>query len=98
MASAAAVGADAARSPLGNNIGEDGGNAGEITSGIYAKDESIPDVNGDVEDSDEDLPANPSRGHRPARPVDNEEEEGNDPLDLFGDEEDEPDGEREKAA
>ena len=100
MASAAAVGADAARSPLRNDIGDDGGHAGEITSGVYSKDESIPDVNGDVEDSDEDLPANPLRGHRPARPVndDDAEENGNDPLDLFGDEEDEPAGEREKSA
>lgn len=93
MASAAAVAADQARSPTRNDIGEDRGLPGEIKSGIYSKDEDIPDANGDAEDSDEDLPANPLKGHRPTRRAnddDDEEEENN----LFGDDE----AEREKPA
>ena len=82
MASAAAVGANEARSPLGNNIGEDDGYPGEITSGIYPKDE-IPDVNGEVEDDDEDdLPTNPLRGRKADRAA------NGDTLDLFGDDDD----------
>ena len=97
MASAAAVAADEARSPLGNDIGEDRGLPGEITSGVYSKDEDIPHVNRDSEDSDEDLPANPLRGHKPARRAndDDAEEEG---LNLFGDEDGEAAGAQEKPA
>jgi hypothetical protein len=97
MASAAAVAADEARSPLGNDIGGDRGLPGEITSGVYSKDEDLPDLNGDTEDSDEDLPANPLRGHRPTRRTnddDADEEENN----LFGDEEKEAAGEQMKPA
>lgn len=95
MASAAAVAADQARSPVGNDIGEDYGKEGEVTSGVYAQDEEQPDVNGNVDDDDEDedLPSNPiARGAKRQRPpngadVDDEgEEAGGD--DLFGDEED----------
>lgn len=91
MASAAAVAANEARSPLGNDLGEDEGRPGEITSGIYSKDEDLPDVNGETDDDDEELPSNPLRGHRPRRAVNgdaNEEEGGGDPLNLFGDDED----------
>lgn len=85
MASAAAVGANEARSPLGNNIGEDYGYSGEITSGIYPKDE-IPDVNGEVDDDDEDeLPTNPLRGRKADRGA------NGDTLDLFGDDDDDDD-------
>jgi hypothetical protein len=86
MASAAAVAADEARSPIDNDVGEDRGLPGEITSGVYSKDEDIPGVNGDAEDSDEDLPANPLRGHRPARPT-NDDDEEDEENNLFGDEE-----------
>lgn len=53
MASAAAVAADEARSPIDNDIGEDEGRPGEITSGIYSKDDGLPDVNGDMEEDDD---------------------------------------------
>lgn len=102
MASAAAVAADQARSPLGNDIGEDYGNEGEVTSGIYGKDEGPPDVNGnanDDDDEDDDLPSNPLRGPKRPRPANGAEEEAEGgPAgveDLFGDEEDEA-GEEER--
>ena len=90
MASAAAVGADYARSPIENDIGEDGDRPGEITSGVYSKDEGLPDMNGDTVDSDEELPSNPVRAQKSGRRVngdmgEDEEEKGG--LDLFGDEE-----------
>ena len=85
MASAAAVGANEARSPLGNNIGEDDGYPGEITSGIYPKDE-IPGANGEIDDDeDEELPTNPLRGRRADRAAHGD---GGDTLDLFGDDDD----------
>lgn len=88
MASAAAVGANEARSPLGNDIGEDHGYVGEITSGIYPKDE-IPGVNGGInEDDEEDLPTNPLRGRKANRAANGD---SGDPLDLFGDDDDEDD-------
>ena len=98
MASAAAVAADEARSPIDNDIGEDRGLPGEITSGVYSKDEDIPGVNGDAEDSDEDLPTNPLRGHRPARPANDDEDEEDDGLNLFGDEDADAAEEAEKPA
>lgn len=93
MASAAAVAADDARSPISNDIGEDYGKEGEVTSGIYAKDDEAPDVNGTAEDDDEDedLPSNPLRGSKRPRPTndpDDEPEEEAEGDDLFGDEED----------
>ena len=80
MASAAAVAADQARSPISNNIGEDGGHEGEVTSAIVGKGEDVPDVNGNAEedDEDEDLPSNPLRGAKRPRATlnaDDEEEE-----------------------
>lgn len=100
MASAAAVGADQARSPPGNDIGEDRGLPGEITGGIYSKEEGIPDVdmNGDADeneddedDDEEDLPSNPLRGRKHGRTTngDVEEEDEAEEGDLFGDEEEE---------
>lgn len=90
MASAAAVAADEDRSPIANDIGEDGGRPGEITSGIYSKDEGLPDVNGDAQDYDDDddddvLPSNPLRPPKASRPANggNVEDE-----DLFGEGED----------
>lgn len=81
MASAAAVGADSARSPSENDLGEDEGLPGEITSGIYPKDD---------DDDDEDLPSNPLSKRGASRRVngnsDDEEDEGAGDLDLFGDE------------
>ena len=101
MASAAAVAGDDARSPISIDIGEDYGKEGEVRSGIYAKDDEAPDVNGDAEDDeeeDEDLPSNPLRGSRRPRPrndadEDQEEEEGGGD-DLFGDEEGEGEEQR----
>ena len=85
MASAAAVAANEARSPLGNNIGEDDGFTGEITSGIYSKDEGLPGVDGEVdEDEDEDLPSNPLK-QKSTRPVNGDAGEEADALDMFGD-------------
>lgn len=91
MASAAAVAADQARSPVNNDIGEDLGNEGEVTSGIYSKDEEQSGVNGNAEDDDEDeeLPSNPLRGSKRPRPTNGveEDEEAGEGEDLFGDEE-----------
>lgn len=91
MASAAAVAANQARSPTRNDIGEDEGKPGEITSGIYSKDEGLPNANGDMDDSDEDLPSNPLRGNRASRPVNGDagEDGAGTGLDLFGDDGDE---------
>ena len=92
MASAAAVGADSAQSPLNNDIGEDYGTGGEVTSGIYPNDDEQPGVNGNVEadDEDEDLPSNPLRGARRPRPTNGADEDGDgaEAADLFGDEDD----------
>ena len=94
MASAAAVGADAARSPLNNNLGEDNDVPGVITSGIYAADEATLGENGNTNEDDEDdddLPSNPLRGQKRARQqnddVEEEEVDGVGDDDLFGDEE-----------
>lgn len=92
MASAAAVAANEARSPLGNDIGEDNGYVGEVTSGIYSKEEGLPDVDGGLEeDEDEDdLPTNPLKYSRNrASNGDAGEDEDEDEPDLFGDEEEE---------
>ena len=95
MASAAAVGADYARSPIENDLGEDRGLPGEITSGVYPRveDGELPDVNGnDEEDNDDDLPSNPlhkrggQRIRNSAGTDDGEEDEGG--VDgLFSDDE-----------
>lgn len=102
MASAAAVAADDARSPIGGNLGEDHGVEGEVTSGTVPEDGDRADVNGNAgeedDDEDEDLPSNPLRGSRRPRPTngaDEEEEEEGGGDDLFGDE-DEGTGEQEK--
>lgn len=87
------MGADQARSPVNNDIGEDFGAEGEVTSGIYRRDE-LPDVNGNTvdDDSDEDLPSNPMRGAKRARPAneapEDEDGDGAGGDDLFGDAED----------
>ena len=98
MASAAAVGADDARSPISNDMGEDKGLPGEITSGVYTKDEGIPDINGDMESSDEELPSNPIRAHKPSRRDMEDVEEGDAGNALFGDDEDEAAEEKEEPA
>jgi RNA polymerase-associated protein LEO1 len=87
MASAAAVSANEDRSPLGNTLGQDEGLPGEITSGIYSKDEELPGPNGEQE-SDEDLPSNPlSRGGR-RRPAEDDDDDQAVDGDLFGDADD----------
>lgn len=86
MASAAAVAADNARSPEPNDIGRDKGLPGEITSGIYSKEEGLPGVNGEDEDDEDELPSNPLRGRRPPN-GNREEDDDGDGLDLFGDDE-----------
>ena len=48
---------------------------------------SVSDAISDAEDSDEDLPANPLRGQRRARATNDEDEEDDEGLELFGDEE-----------
>ena len=102
MASAAAVAANEARSPLGNDIGEDEGRPGEITSGIYSKDEGLPGANGDLDESDneDELPSNPLRGMKSRRPVNGDADGDGDKgvEDLFGDEEDGEAGETQKPA
>lgn len=85
MASAAAVGANAAESPPTNDIGEDGGNIGEVTSAIGRKEDGI-EAGEFVED--EDIRSN-SR-----RKAGLEEVGGIEDEDLFGDEEDGEDAEK----
>ncbi|KAK3725131.1 Paf1 complex component [Vermiconidia calcicola] len=81
MASAAAVAANEDRSPTRNDIGQDEGRPGEITSGIYSKDEGLPDVNGNEDnDEDDDLPSNPMKGQK------SRQQAHVDGDDLFGDE------------
>ena len=86
-----------------NNIGDDEGLPGEITSGIYSKDEGIPDINGNAQDEDDDeeeLPSNPLQGRKSVRPGNDdagEEEERGGGLDLFGDEDDAEDEARKPA-
>ncbi|QIX02261.1 hypothetical protein AMS68_007778 [Peltaster fructicola] len=82
MASAAAVAADAARSPLGAEVDEANG----IVSTITANDD---EHTGLTSDEDEDVPSRPRRPQRPAvKDADGEEQQGNGLDDLFGDEED----------
>jgi len=82
MASAAAVGADAARSPIGNDIEESNG----VTSAIIDTGEERREAE---EDEDEDIQ---KRVRRPAKAsADDEDEDGagdGGVDDLFGDEED----------
>lgn len=88
MASAAAVAANEANSPLSNDLGEDDGRPGEITSGIYEKNEQLPGVNGASDDEDEDLPSNPLKRRKQANGNARAQEDENDiDDDLFGDEE-----------
>ena len=91
MASAAAVAANEANTPPGNDLGQDRGHVGEITDGVYAHDEDLPDANGNADSDDEDLPSNPLRGRKAKRKINGEVAgaEDGDPLDLFGDDEDE---------
>lgn len=91
MASSAAVAADIARPANNDNdLGEDHGGAGEITSAILPLDQPAPDLNDDEDDEDDDIQATARRRGQIERvngAVDGEEEEaaGND---LFGDEDD----------
>jgi len=98
MASAAAVGVDAVRSPPGNDIGEDSGVPGEITSGIGSKQDLGPGTIGDEnededEDEDEDIRAT-ARRRGPAVAADDDDEQQSEEEvvggvdDLFGDDED----------
>jgi hypothetical protein len=94
MASAAAVGADSARSPMENNLGEDEGLPGEITSGTIPKDD-------EEDDDDDDLPANSLSKRSTTRRVngnmdDEDEEDGMDDDDLFGADDGEAGGEIEE--
>ena len=87
MASVAAVAANQAKSPQRNDIGEDGGHPGEITSGIFGGHEELPDA----DDDEDELPSNPLRSRKlPSRSNENTAGgAGGDPLDLFGDDEEE---------
>lgn len=93
MASAAAVAADEPRSPIRNEIGEDHGGLGEITSGVYSKDEGVPGANGEEDSEDEELPTNPLQ-KRPRRAVHGDDSDGEaeaDEMNLFGDDDAEGD-------
>jgi len=93
MASAAAVAADSDRSPLRNNIGEDLGIPGEVTSAIGSK-ELDGGSNGGINDEDEDEAVRATkrrRGPPEAPDVEDEDDErqaGDVGDDLFGDDED----------
>ena len=87
MASAAAVGANAAESPPLNDIGEDGGNIGEVTGAIGRKEDGI--AAGQFAEED-DVRAN---GRRKGV-ADEEEHMGIEDEDLFGDEAEDMDAEK----
>jgi hypothetical protein len=102
MASAAAVAADAARSPIRNDIGDDEGVPGEVTSAIGSKEDGVVE-NGDMEENDEDDVRGTARRRGPTEAGEAggeedqvEDDEGGD--DLFGDEDDEAPAEPEKPA
>lgn len=102
MASAAAVGASIPLSPPQNDIGEDGGLPGEITSAIGSKQDGGLVEEGDLEgDEDDDIRGTARRrGAAGAVNGDDDEDLPEDPLgaDLFGDDEDEETAEHEKPA
>lgn len=88
MASAAAVGADAARSPIGNDIEQSNG----VTSAIVGQDEE--QAQADEDDEDEDIQKRVRRGDRVmAKANGDDEDDGGagdgEGDDLFGEEEDE---------
>ncbi|EMD01242.1 hypothetical protein BAUCODRAFT_29693 [Baudoinia panamericana UAMH 10762] len=86
MASAAAVGADAARSPVHNTIGEDDGVPGQVTSAISTKEEGLA-TNGTLEDDeDEDIRAPAKRNGIVTTALDGEDDGQAEEDDLFGDE------------
>jgi len=95
MASAAAVGANADLSPPRNDIGEDKGLPGEVTSAIGSKEFGVI-PNADIDDDDEDIRATARRrGPVEAAGVGDQgfqrsgEEQRNAVDDLFGDDEEE---------
>lgn len=102
MASAAAVGANAALSPDHNDIDEEESRPGEVTSAMGSKENGIEDGD-DVEENDEDDIRGTARRKGPVEPAavgdqdeqqDGEEDVGGD--DLFGEDEDEAPVEEEK--
>lgn len=84
MASAAAVAADSARSPLGLEVDETHG----IVSTVTANDAEHTGLTDEDEEEDDDVV---NAGRRAQRPVLDEDEQ--DGFDLFGDEEREEDNE-----
>lgn len=95
MASAAAVGANAALSPPRNDIGEDYGGAGEVTSAIGSKENGVEGGEFVEEDEDDDIRGTAKRrgpvaaaalGDQDGQELDEEDGGG---LDLFGEDEDE---------
>ncbi|KAK4547331.1 hypothetical protein LTR36_000987 [Oleoguttula mirabilis] len=92
MASAAAVGANAALSPPHNDLGEDGGLPGEITSAIGSKEDGGLVEEGDIEENEDDDIRGTARRKGPVAAASVDDQDGeDDPLgkDLFGDDEDE---------
>lgn len=91
MASAAAVGVDLVRPDNSdNNLGQDYGGAGEITSAILPSDQPLPDLNGDDDDEDDDIQKTARRrGRIETANGDLDEEEANGVDDLFGDDDEE---------
>ncbi|KAK5121041.1 hypothetical protein LTR85_005825 [Meristemomyces frigidus] len=99
MASAAAVGANIPLSPTHNDLGDDQGLPGEITSAIGSKEDGGLVEEGDIEGDDDDDVRDTAKRRGPAGPASIGEEDGeDDPVgqDLFGDDEDEDAAEQEK--
>lgn len=83
MASAAAVAADQARSPIPSDIGE----PDSLTSAIFPADEKVPDdLNEDDDDEDVVVRSRPRGPQMNGAPEEDEEEDLGD--DLFGDDDD----------
>ena len=91
MASAAAVAANSARSPIRNSIGEDKDSLSEATSRIHSQDGKTTGAMDEDEDSDNAVASKSLRNARTARPTNGhgEDEEDDDvdmeDDDLFGD-------------
>lgn len=95
MASAAAVAADQARSPLPNDLGELGEDGKQVTTATLARDEEPADALEEDDDEDDDVQGSSRRKGRVEHAATNGDgdEDGDGGLgdDLFGDDDEEQD-------
>ncbi|KAI6969143.1 hypothetical protein KC329_g13886, partial [Hortaea werneckii] len=105
MASAAAVGANAGLSPDHNNLEQDEGRAGEVTSAIGSKEDGAAEDGDDVEENEDDDIRGTARRKGPVEAAavgdqedqhDEDQDEGGD--DLFGEDDDEAPVEEDRTA